>query len=126
LDDFGGDVVNLVPAPGISSLAIPASVFDPLAAPFPCPAAWDPTKDFNPGNPNESPTPTFSCYLTRSSATSDPFIGGKAAVWVRPNEQSIILSMITKFGPGGAPEYVPFFMANGTMWVAMQGRMIQQ
>ena len=126
LDDFGGDTVNLAPAPGIPSLAIPASIFDPLAAPFPCPTAWDPTKDFNSGNPNESPTPTFACYLTRSSATSDPFIGGRASVWVRPNEQSIILSMITKFGPGGSPEFVPFFMANGTMWVAMQGRMIQQ
>jgi hypothetical protein len=126
LDDFGGNTVDLVPADGISSLAIPASIFDPLAAPFPCPTGWDPTKDFNPANHSDSPAPTFSCYLTRSSATSDPFIGGRASIWVRPNEQSVILSMITKFGPGGAPEDIPFFMANGTMWVAMQGRMVQQ
>jgi hypothetical protein len=108
--------VQLITEPRVSSLAIPASSVNSFN---PCPPGWDPTDD-------ASPKPEFTCYLSRTSSSSDAFMRGRPAQTVGPGEQEIVLSMVTRFSPNqGTPDFIPFFMEDAEMWVAIQGRMKQ-
>ncbi|GEM_PF-2662310 len=93
----------------------------------PCPANWDPTKDYDPAHPSLSPTPTFSCFLgERSSSSAPAYVKGLAAAPAPHGERSIALSFVTRFNDSPVnPEYIPFFMNDQTMWVVFQGRLKQ-
>lgn len=120
--------VNFVPmASSIPSLAMPGSQISQYF-PKECPPKWDPTDDYI--NYNETPTPNIRCFMSGSSPTSDAFISGRDAEFLENGKYTIRMALITKFGPidqgeNESNDNVPFFMANGTMWVGMQGRMMQ-
>lgn len=126
LGDYKSNGIDYVPAgqnkiPNLSIDGASVSQFDE------CSADWDPTIDFDKNNPDLSPRPTFTCYLSpRMSPASPAFLRGMPAVPANNGERSIILAMVTRFNDQvKSPEYIPFFMNDSVMWIAFQGRLKQ-
>jgi hypothetical protein len=109
---FAGDV-PLVPDSSIGNadIAVPDPTADAIFSnpEFQCPGNWDPT---------DSTTPAFGCFI---SASSPHFLKGFSLRPLPNGDFSVVLTFLTRFGPAGPPGFVPSFMANGRIWVAIQG-----
>lgn len=112
----GGNPLVVDPRLSSSDVAVPDDLAKSLlsSTDHQCPAGWVPW--------DASKKPTFTCFMKPSSPY---YLKGFPARPLPNGESSVVISMMTKLNPAGAPDYVPSFMANGRMWVALLGRLIQ-
>jgi hypothetical protein len=103
------------PRIGSADIAVPDSAAESILSnpQFECPGgdSWKPT---------DAPKPAFGCYITSSSPH---YLKGFRVTPLPDGDYSVVISMLTEIKPSGPPGYVPSFMANGRLWVAVQGRL---